>query len=458
MTVLSMAGYNILPRHQLDRARVEQQFEAHRAPPGICVVSHEPQVIERLRVKSTGTLFIYRDSPPGHGTDDNVYEKMGAREYVRYLHAKAPPGAALYLGNEPNDYARIVAWTLEALDECDLLGRRAVVLNLYPGHPARGDWLRVFAAVLLRIAGTWHVLGLHEYFPRGSLAVPHLVGRCEWVDEARRALGLARVLIAITELGMLDGPASNLDPHKGYQRAGATDAEYATFLRDAYAIYAALGYVIGTALYCMGKWGDGIDVAHANDLLADLATVTLPAAAAQPSPPAPLPSGEGSKPDVTALEPIVKGAGVAYTLGEGATWLRPQPGSKDESLKLLKVGATLTLYAETKVRHAGIDWYVVEAEGVRAWMGQWHPDFREQFIKLPPAPEPPKAPTQPPDLPPIADKPTLLIQFIGTGISETQREPLQAALDLFMRGFAALSGAMDDLPDLQIGTEIRISA
>lgn len=260
--LLSLAGWNINPRNNFD----VNEFAHHHArlQPAICVVSHEAPVISRLELDSPNTTFIYRDSPPGRGTDDDVHLHVPPEAYVRYLHAKAPPRAALYLGNEPNDLYGAAQWSLEALKACDEVGRVGVFLNLSYGRPEPHHWAenRPLSQLVETLSGTRHILGLHEYCGPGKLGEGYWIGRCRNVNRRCEEMGIAPPRIAITELGVLafvnHVDKALLDSHKGWQAAGMSAAEMMAELYLAYDLYADLPNVIGTALFCAGDWGEGV--------------------------------------------------------------------------------------------------------------------------------------------------------------------------------------------------------
>lgn len=389
-----MPGWNVLPRNSLNAALLETSLRQTNSMPGIMVISHEPGILNRMRgLRYNQTTWIYRDSPqyaenPNHrGDDDNIYERTDPVIYVRYLNTKAPSGAALYLGNEPQDLHKILPWTMDALNECDALGRQAVVFNLNVGRPELRDWQTFLLPLLKRLSGTHHVLGLHEYFPRDGLHIPFNVGRCKWVNEVCHQVGIQSPWIAITELGMLVGKAESLDPHKGYQKAGANDTEYAAMLELAFDHYASLPNVLGTAIYCLGQWGDGIDLQHSTGVKMRMEIWQMPTQAS--SPPLPIPTGEGK----------------LVTLGQGDTYIRTAPSVGAEKVTKINVGTRMVYYPKSAHVADGLTWYVVDtipSPATLGWMGQWHPDLNEQFVPVTEVPQPPgPPPVVPVPVPPI---------------------------------------------------------
>jgi len=190
------AGYNVLPRNGVDWPALEAHYQRHQ--PAASVVFLEPSAIDRLRVQSPRTLFIYRDAVPGFDNDDDAQVRWpAANKFVDYLHAKAPPGAAFYLGNEPGgDLDWLAKWTLMALDHCDHLGRVGVALNLAYGHPEPEDWQGPLKPVLQRLSRSKHYLGLHEYWTPGNLGDGYWTNR--WIGQVPDTVN-----VLLTEIGAL---------------------------------------------------------------------------------------------------------------------------------------------------------------------------------------------------------------------------------------------------------------
>lgn len=246
-------GCNILPRNEVDWIALEAHYARHR--PALSVVFLEPPAIERLRQHSPDTLYIYRDAIPGdpRGNDDDAQDRMDAIAFVDMLHAKAPPGAALYLGNEPTgNWGKVAAWTVEALNRCDQLGRIGVALNLSYGNPKPEDWKGALKPVLDRLAGTRHILGLHEYWAPGNLGDGYWTNR--WNDHIPDA-----VQVGLTEIGALkqvtvDG-VEQLDARTGWTLLpGYSAAQYGSEIRQVIDKARLKRNFRGAALFCVGKW------------------------------------------------------------------------------------------------------------------------------------------------------------------------------------------------------------
>lgn len=335
---LSLAGWNILPRNNFDI----NAFAPHHArlQPAICVVSHEAPVISRLELDSPNTTYIYRDSPPGRGTDDDVHLHVPPEAYVRYLHQKAPPRAALYLGNEPNDIYSAAQWSLEALKACDEVGRVGVFLNLSHGRPEPHHWAenRMLSQLVIKLSGTRHILGLHEYCGPGKLGEGYWIGRCKNVNARCETIGIEPPQIAITELGVLAFvdhiDKALLDSHKGWQAAGMSGVEMMAELALAYDIYAALPNVIGTALFCAGDWGEGVRADKDTEVKAGMETYVS-------TRPIPRPA---QRPDEAVVGIITK---VKSTKDASGANVRMSPLETSEIIGHVKAGDEVTVFPQT---------------------------------------------------------------------------------------------------------------
>lgn len=186
---------------------------------------------------------IYRRSG-----DDHAHTRFpNAAAFVRALHADAPTGCYLYLGNEPGrgSLGALANWTAAALNECDRLGRKGVVFNFETSNPMPDDW-RVLEYVIRQAKNGGHLLGLHAYFDR------KVEDRYRAVDNTLvplRVFGAGCPEIVITELGA----AINMDPNNGYQGDISSEA-YAAELVSCAAIYAQHG--IACNIFMHGDWSD----------------------------------------------------------------------------------------------------------------------------------------------------------------------------------------------------------
>lgn len=402
---MSLAGWNINPRNNFD----VNEFAPHHArlQPAICVVSHEAPVITRLELDSPNTTYIYRDSPPGRGTDDDVHQHAQAADYVRYLHAKAPERAALYLGNEPNSIYDAALWSLEALTACNEVGRTGVFMNLSFGRPEPEHWAenRPLSQLVERISGTRHILGLHEYCGPGKLGEGYWIARCRDVNRRAEALGIQPPKVAITELGVLkfaDELHQGLDPFKGWTLAGISAEAMMAQLVLIYDTYAALGNVIGTALFCAGDWG------HENSCRADKDSTVKREMEAYVNPVTITRPAQRPDEATTGIVTTVK----ATKDASGAN-VRSLPMASGEILGHVKAGDRVTVFPQTW--RAGGQWYWVWIEklgGVNGWVADvatFEADDanRKKTGPLPPVvlPEPIPEPEPEPEEPPVEPEP-----------------------------------------------------
>lgn len=268
-------GLNILGDRGLSRENVTAYVQ--RLKPAYCVVMNDPQQAAML----TGlTRVIYRQ----HG-DDDAHRSTSPAAFVQERHAVAPPGAFIYLTNEPgrSDLQVLNQWTLSAIRECEQRGRKAVILNFATGNPEPGEWEALRSCVEAAKRGG-HLLGLHEYFNRTvNASVPWHVGR---YANARQTFGANCPPIVITELGCAPG----YDPHKGWQGAYG-EAEYAQELAVAAARYGRDG--VGVCIFSYGNWQTyGIENAEGvkSSMVQINQTVNLPPVNPTPTPPPSVPT------------------------------------------------------------------------------------------------------------------------------------------------------------------------
>lgn len=263
-------GYVILDR------RPETVVPAiSKSKPGIAIVVDEDKLVNHVLPIAKTTIFRRSD-------DDHAYERYDARIFVRELAARVPNvNVQLYLGNEPgrNNLPALARWTLDALDECDRLGRKGVALNFEVGVPEVLDWQRELSAVLDKIRLGGHTLGLHEYagqvyyHPDGW----H-IGRWAAIPVAKRPR------IFITEVGY----AKDLDAHNGYE-GDVPGPVAAKQLMSFHAYYSQ--HDIPSACFVLGEW-HGFNVTPIADQLLPPTPVTI------------IPASGGSnlrsRPDVTS--------------------------------------------------------------------------------------------------------------------------------------------------------------
>lgn len=237
-------GLNILPR---DGADLGKTIEYHReVKPAVSLVFLEPGWVEPLRQVSPETLFIYR-----HWPDDHVYDLYSPEEFVDMLHRIAPPGCALYLGNEPGNMERTSSWSISALNRCDSLNRTGVVANLAYGWPPEDAWGKSLNPLLRRVSGTRHIIGLHEYWHNKDLGIGFWVDRVRHLFATSRAQGLQDPKVVITEMGA----TNNGDPYAGWKRAGLSSQEYLNQLLYIFDnVYNKYPTLLGANIFSWGTW------------------------------------------------------------------------------------------------------------------------------------------------------------------------------------------------------------
>ena len=207
---------------------------------GLHVVIDEVKAIPEFQ--ALGAQIIYRRSD-----DDHAHENFDPVQFVERMHADAPAGALLHLGNEPGRQSlnQLNEWTLPALKTCDRLGRKGVCFNFATGEPEPGEWTKLRDAVA-HAYGKGHIIGLHEYFD-GTIArsAPWHVGRFKNVYSA---FGAQSPQVAITELGCAIG----YNPYAGwatYHTQVSYGTELVTAARQFYAPYG-----VRATVFLLGYW------------------------------------------------------------------------------------------------------------------------------------------------------------------------------------------------------------
>lgn len=188
-----------------------------------------------------GTQVIFRWSD-----DDHAHERHKPKEFVQRLHAMAPPGCVLQLGNEPGTASieLLDSWTVSALDECERLGRKAALYGWATGEPEPEHWPRLRRS-MQRAKQGGHWVNIHQYFDAFvARSLRWHIGR---EVDVYAAYGDATPQIVIGELGC----AVNYDPFAGWQ-SYLTAEQYAAELVEAQKVYAPRG--IPACVFLWGPW------------------------------------------------------------------------------------------------------------------------------------------------------------------------------------------------------------
>lgn len=206
---------------------------------GVHVVIDEEKAIPAFQ--ALGAQVIYRQS-----RDDHAHVNLHPLEFVADLHAKAPPGAWLHLGNEPGrgDLDILDVWTLAAMKACDGVGRKGVIFNFETGNPEPEDWPALSASVQYAYEHG-HIVGLHEYFDvTVARSLTWHVGRFKFLLDT---FGAKTPRIIITELGC----AVDYNPHAGWQTVHTAES-YAPEITAAMNVYRPYG--IDATVFLIGYW------------------------------------------------------------------------------------------------------------------------------------------------------------------------------------------------------------
>lgn len=206
---------------------------------GVHVVIDEAKAIPAFQ--ALGAQVIYRQS-----RDDHAHERYDAAAFVADLHAQAPAGALLHLGNEPgrNNLGALDSWSLAAMQACDRVGRKGVIFNFETGNPEPDDWPALAASVQYAYEHG-HIIGLHEYFNvTVARSLKWHVGRFKFLLDT---FGAKTPRIIITELGC----AVDYNAYAGWQTVHTAES-YAPEIGAAMDVYRPYG--IDALVYLLGYW------------------------------------------------------------------------------------------------------------------------------------------------------------------------------------------------------------
>jgi hypothetical protein len=244
-----------------------------------CVVARPPyalvmdnlEIAGRIRMASPDTQIICRKYRPD---DHKLHETTSPAEFLDSV-SDVPQSYLVQAGNEPGgDIRAFVAWTAELIARANVLGRRLAVCSFSVGNPDEDQIAAGWYDPILRgLAGSRHVLSLHEYFHDKPAEEPYFVGRYRHFLRRADQLGISRPVVVITEHGRDLG--GGLDD--GWRGQGWSDADYARRLDEAQMVYAPDGITA-----CVFSYGAGFDqrwqsfnVENAPDLLARMAAMNV---------------------------------------------------------------------------------------------------------------------------------------------------------------------------------------
>jgi hypothetical protein len=244
-----------------------------------CVVARPPyalvmdnlEIAGRIRMASPDTQIICRKYRPD---DHKLHETTSPAEFLNSV-SDVPQSYIVQAGNEPGgDMRAFVAWTAELIAKANVLGRRLAACSFSVGNPdedqIEAGW---YDPILRGLAGSRHVLSLHEYFWDKPAQEPWFVGRYGHFLRRADALGISRPVVVITEHGRDLGGGTN----DGWRGQGWSEADYARRLDEAQTVYAPDGITA-----CVFSYGAGFDqrwqsfnVENARDLLSAMAAMNM---------------------------------------------------------------------------------------------------------------------------------------------------------------------------------------
>jgi hypothetical protein len=217
------------------------------------------------RTAMMGTTIIFRRYRPD---DAKLPETTSPQAFLDSV-SDLPSDWIVQAGNEPNgNQPELVRWTVDLMR---LAGkRRFAVGNWSVGNPD-DEAVRngLYDPILRALAGSRHVLSVHEYFHDKPLEEPYFVGRYRAFLQRADRLGIARPVVVITEHGRDLGGGSG----DGWRGQGWTEEQYAERLEQAQQVYRADG--VTACVFCYGggfdeRW-QSFNVEGANRLLTRMA-------------------------------------------------------------------------------------------------------------------------------------------------------------------------------------------
>jgi hypothetical protein len=218
------------------------------ARPRYALVMDNLDIAGRIRMASPDTQIICRKYRPD---DHKLHETTSPAEFLNSM-SDVPQSYIVQAGNEPGgDMRAFVAWTAELIARANVLGRRLAVCSFSVGNPdedqIEAGW---YDPILRGLAGSRHVLSLHEYFHDKPAEEWYFVGRYRHFLQRADQLGISRPEIVISEHGRDLGGG----PDDGWRGQGWSEADYARRLDEAQTVYASDGITA-----CVFSYGAGFD-------------------------------------------------------------------------------------------------------------------------------------------------------------------------------------------------------
>lgn len=425
--------------------------------PPVALVFRNGGLACRMQAARPDATVIGREWPDGNWREIKLCHNLDPRGWAQRLAMNYPnPRVVLYSANEYHE-RDIVAGTLEFLDECDRLGRRACVLNAGPGCPELEHWEYLWP-IVEAVSGTHHLLGLHEYFdhhdPRyGWPCLPHQleewVARGGWgwyVGRYRRLfalcdeLGIQRPTVTMGE----HGADSLADDYHGWRcdethHVCMTEEEYAEALTwcDRH-VYGPDPDVLGPTVFSFGDCGGwqrfNVDGAYA---LFDRLEAYAYSVPPEPTPePGPEPGDDKPMGEWTADK--VRAA------GSGNTNVRPFPTTDNRPIATVGYEwVNIEARFENLVTADGYEWVELRG-GVNGWAVKRLLEFESDGAPEPeptPDPEPDPAPT--PDPSDLEERIAALEEHLASleSVLRSATESLASAVPYLKDGIAHLEQA-----------------
>lgn len=263
-----MIGVNILAQFVRDRGALSAWLK--RAQPGAVLVMDDPPLAQTIQRDLPGATVIHRTY---HPDDHRWHDVITPAGWLAAHSGTAGNGVLAQVFNEPapGNSDAFLNWIAELVRLCP--PTLALALPAFAvGNPNEEAIINGGYDRLLRLlAGSRHVLLLHEYFRNDPAAeYPYLCGRFRFWLERAKTLGIAPPRIVLGEYGRDVGGGVN----DGWRGAGWSEARYLELLtathRSYYAPYGVPVCVFGYGGGAAGRWAS-FDIEGANGILSRLA-------------------------------------------------------------------------------------------------------------------------------------------------------------------------------------------